>query len=124
MGKAAPFGVALLALLAASPASAGELFFVEGRTISPATYQTPDPAEVQVNAGAVEAAIPLAVGAQSYLIPGASYRLEAPRFIDPPDYLPPSPLLHELELSLAFHRSWGEGWSLTTKQGGGLAGDL
>lgn len=112
-------------LLSASPAvQAGELFSVEGQAISPAIYETPEPVTTQVNAGALLAALPVAVGEQTYLIPGASYRLEAPRFIDPPEYLPPTPLLHEAELSLGLHRSWGEGWGFTATLGGGLAGDL
>lgn len=113
-----------IALLAASPARAGELFSIEAQGISPVLYEAPEPITTQVNALAVEAAVPLAAGEGRYVIPGVSYRLDAPRFVDPPEGALPQPFLHEAELTLAVNQRIGEAWSLTGRVGGGLAGDL
>ncbi len=114
----------LLAALAGPTALAGELFSIEGQTISPVSYAAPEPTTTQVNALAAQAAVPLPAGEGRYLVPGLSYRLEAPRFIDPPEGALPSPLLHEAELTLAALQPLSERWSLSGRIGVGLAGDL
>ena len=58
------------------------------------------------------------------MLPGASYRLEVPRFVDPPVDALPVPRPHEVEVSLAVLQTVGERWTLMGQLAGGLAGDL
>ena len=87
-------------------------------------YETPVPVTTEVNSAHVEVGVPLKVGDGHYLIPGASYRLEAPRFVDPPEGAPPVARLHETLVSLSGLIRVSERWSLLAKLGGGLEGDL
>ncbi|MCB9762801.1 MAG: hypothetical protein H6739_23575 [Alphaproteobacteria bacterium] len=118
------FAALIAALAWPHAAAAGELFSVELQSIAPVVYETPEPITTQVNAGAVELTVPVKLREGTYLTPGFSYRLEAPRFINPPPDALPVPFLHELDVSLALHQQFGAGWAVTTRLNGGLAGDL
>lgn len=115
---------ALACALGAEDASAGELFRIEGRMISPVIYEVTPPLKAQVNAGLAEVVIPVQAGEKTWVVPGASYRLEAPRFLDPEGDAPPIPFLHEIDVSLAVSQRFGDRWSLLVKAEAGLAGDL
>ncbi|MEO0601194.1 MAG: DUF6268 family outer membrane beta-barrel protein [Myxococcota bacterium] len=107
-----------------SVAWGGELVAVQLQSTNPVVYDTPEPITTEVNALAVEVGIPIAVADGTYLLPGASYRLEAPRFVDPPATALPVPRLHEIDLSLAVLQEVGPHWTLIGQVAGGLAGDL
>ncbi|MEM6929350.1 MAG: DUF6268 family outer membrane beta-barrel protein [Myxococcota bacterium] len=115
---------ALCAWAASSPARAGELVTMQVQSTSPVVYETPAPVTTEVNAFALEFGLPIQIAAGTYLLPGASYRLEAPRFVEPPADALPVPRLHEVDVSLALLQSVGERWTLMGQLAGGLAGDL
>lgn len=117
---------AALLLGSVSQADAGEVFRLEGKMISPVTYDSEPPVRAQVNAGSFEFGVPVKAAAKTWLVPGASYRLEAPRFVDPPVSVPRIPILHEVEISIGLLQKFGERerWSLLVKANIGLAGDL
>jgi hypothetical protein len=121
---ALPLLAALCAVVAPAAATAGELFSIEGKVISPVAYDIPPPLRAQVNAGAFDLSVPIPAGEHTYLVPGVSYRLEAPRFVDAADDVPPIPLLHEVSVSFAVSQRFGERWTLLAKADVGLAGDL
>ena len=116
----------LVGLICALPAKAkaGELVSVRAQSTAPAEYRAPVPITTIANTAAVEAAIPLQVRDSTYLVPGGKYRLEAPRFVNPPPGSPPVPLLHDVELSFAVVHQFNEKWSLGVRASAGLAGDL
>jgi len=110
--------------MAAPAAQAGEVVSLQIQSTSPVVYETPEPITTEVNALAVELGLPVQVAPGAYLLPGASYRLEVPRFVDPPPEALPVPRLHEVEVSLALLQEVGDHWIVIGQVAGGLAGDL
>lgn len=104
-------------------AAAGELLVLEGQSTAPAEYEIPTPVDTEANAVSFELGVPVVLGDNTVLLPGAGYRLEAPRFVDPPPTAPPVPRVHEVELSLGGLQKLGQ-WSVLGKVGAALAGDL
>ncbi|MEN0067610.1 MAG: DUF6268 family outer membrane beta-barrel protein [Myxococcota bacterium] len=121
-----PFGMAfaLFTWAASSPAQAGELVALQFQSTAPVIYDTPTPITTEVNSFAMEFGLPIQIAERTYLLPGGSYRLEAPRFVDPPVDALPVPRLHEVEVSLGLLQEVGEHWTLIGQLAGGLAGDL
>lgn len=122
MAKSFPF--LSLGLLWAPCAAAGELASLQLQSTAPVTYQAPESVDIEANSMAAALAVPLAVREGLYVLPGLSYRFEAPRYIDPPDDILPVPRLHEIEVSSTVLRKADSGWSVAGRLTGGLAGDL
>lgn len=113
-----------LALMAAREAQAGELVAVQAQTTAPAEYDAPSPQTVSANALELAASLPIEAGQRTYVLPGLGYRLEAPRFVDPPANGLPIPVFHDVEAHVSVVHAFDERWSLFVRGAVGLAGDL
>src|SRR6185436_15732559 len=85
--------------------------------------EDPRPARAQVASYEGTFNVPIVLGDQTFLIPGASYHSEAVSYARTPAGFPELRAFHALELSLLFVQLLPNDWSLSARVAPGLAAD-
>jgi hypothetical protein len=120
------FPAALLASTPALPAAGQMPDLVSGAAqyMPGAALEHPRPAEAQVTSYDAAFNVPAPLGESTFLIPGASYHVEAVSFARAPAELVELRAFHAVDGAVLFVQLLPERWSLSLRVSAGIAGDL
>ncbi|WP_437981197.1 DUF6268 family outer membrane beta-barrel protein [Sorangium sp. So ce117] len=118
--------LAVLAVLApgAAWAQLPDLVDLSAQYMPGAAIEDPRPVRAQISSYEVNANVPIPLGEKTFLIPGATYHVEAISYAGAPPGFDELRAFHAVDVPVLFVQLLPDDWSLSLRVAPGLAGDF